>query len=64
MDKTPVTERKLNEKQHRALDRIAKRDPEAKVIGWVQESAAFGPRILTSDGKKVVVNPSGYTRSL
>lgn len=54
--------RKMNDKQHRSLDRLADRDPFAVVVGW--STVMRGPIILTASGEKKVCPPTGYLRKL
>ena len=64
-DETPIrlhltiNNRSLNEKQHRALDRIMKKDPNALVTGW--DEGEHGPIVTFSNMATKVVRTTGYT---
>lgn len=50
--------RVLNDKQHRALDRLTLIDPEAIVFGWDNEKQ--GPLVFTSERQTRAVSKTGY----
>lgn len=52
--------RELNNAQERCLDRIDKKDPDAKVIGWFEGVNRKGPIVQLSNGEQKLVNGSGY----
>lgn len=57
--------RDLNEEQHRALDRIANADPEARVIGWLdQTNFGRGPVVDGPQTGRALVNVTGRRRAL
>lgn len=60
--KTIPAGREVNHKQEAALNRIAKDDPKAKVVGWVDRKDARGPIIHKSDATIIVVNVTGYPK--
>jgi len=55
-------QRLLNERQERALDRIAKANPGATVNGWAEPF--HGPIVHYTDGTRVCVAPTGYIRKM
>lgn len=55
--------RELNDAQERCLDRISKKDPDAKVTGWFDGVTRKGPIVLLSSGAQKLVNNSGYAIS-
>ena len=57
-------QRIMNHAQHSLLDGIAKRDPQAKVIGWADGDVGNGPLIRFSDGQVRVAAYTGRTRQL
>lgn len=57
-DKPPV--RELNDAQQRCLDRLAKKDEEAIVIGWFEGVTRKGPIVKLSTGEQKLINASGY----
>lgn len=52
-----MSARNLNEAQHRCLDRIASRDPDARVVDWRD-----GGPVVDNGNDAVIVGPSGRTR--
>jgi len=56
-----MTNRTLNDSQHRALDRIANQHPTARVIGWDEKMA--GPLVSLPDGSAMAVAPTGRLRN-
>ena len=55
-----TAKRELNENQHRCLDRIEKKDPDATVVDWFEGLTRRGPIVLLSTGEKKLINESGY----
>lgn len=53
--------RDLNDNQERCLDRLDKKDPEARVIGWFEGLTRRGPIVQLSNGAQKLVNESGYS---
>ena len=59
------TERELTAAQERSLDRVDKRDPEARVTGWINDPAfGRGPIVTLSDGSERLINVNGYLRKV
>lgn len=53
-------DRELNDNQMRCLDRIDKKDPEARVIGWFTGVTRKGPIVQLSTGKQKLINETGH----
>jgi hypothetical protein len=53
-----MNDRRLNGNQHRALDRLAKKDEGAVVVGWSERM--HSPLVVLSDGRERLVNTTGW----
>jgi hypothetical protein len=56
--------REMNDQQHRCLDRISERDPDAVVIDWMDTLRGRGPVVRFSSGELGVVNMTGRIRKV
>lgn len=55
----------MNEKQHRALDRIADLHPMAVVTGWMDDPGfGRGPVVQFLNGDRSLVNVTGHSKAL
>ena len=54
----------LNNKQHECLDRIALKDPLAKVVGWNESKEGYGPIVKFPSGNYKFINVTGYARRM
>jgi hypothetical protein len=55
--------RELSQAQHARLDRLAERDPGAKVVGWMSGRLG-GPVVRLTDGRVWRISPAGRAAAI